>query len=127
MAEIDHKAFMSHALLWAENAETLSSPDLELEDENGLTVIDLAEASILSHAPENSAQMIVQLEIIAQDLGEGARYDGLDLHAIRGIQRALIDTRLAGDGEFSRFAAIRLASGKFTESPFGGTGLGLRN
>ena len=110
MAEFDHDAFMTHALLWAQNAETPSSPDLEAEDENGLTLIERAEANILAHAPENPAQMIVQLEIICQDLGGGVRYDGLDLQALRNIQRALFDGRLAGDGDFGRFAAIRSAS-----------------
>jgi hypothetical protein len=111
MAEFDHLAFMSHALLWAENTEEPLPEDLENEDQNGLTRIELAEASILAHRPENPAQMIVQIEIICQDLGGGVRYDGLDLRALRNIQQALLDPRLAADGDFGRFAAIRLGSG----------------
>ena len=116
MAEFDHLAFMSHALLWAENTEEPLSEDLANEDQNGLTRIELAEARILAHPPENPAQMIVQIEIICQDLGGGVRYDGLDLRALRNIQRALLDPRLAGDGDFSRFAAIRSASGNLPVS-----------
>jgi len=116
MAEFDHLAFMSHALLWAENTEEPLSEDLANEDQNGLTRIELAEARILAHRPENPAQMIVQIEIICQDLGGGVRYDGLDLRALRNIQRALLDPRLAGDGDFSRFAAIRSASGNLPVS-----------
>jgi hypothetical protein len=120
MAEFDHLAFMSHALLWAENTEEQPPENLETEDENGLSRIELAEASILAHPPENHAQMIVQIEIICQDLGGGVRYDGLDLKALRNIQRALLNPRLAGDGDFGRFAAIRSASGNEAE----GTGYG---
>jgi len=111
VADFDHLTFMSHALLWAENSQEQLPETDEAEDENGLSRVELAEASILSHPPENAAQMIVQIEIICQDLGGGVRYDGLDLRALRNIQRALQDPRLAGDGDFGRFAAIRSASG----------------
>ncbi len=111
MAELDHDAFMTRALMWAANAESPSSPELEVEDENGLTLMELAEASILAHPPENTAQIIVQLELICQDLGAGGvRDDGLDVQALRNIQRALFAQSLAQDGDLGRFAAIRSAS-----------------
>lgn len=116
MAVFDHAAFMSHALLWAENAEEQLPETGEVEDENGLSRVERAEASILAHPPENAAQMIVQIEIICQDLGGGVRYDGLDLRALRNIQRALLDPRLAGDGDFGRFAAIRSGAGSLSLS-----------
>lgn len=123
MAEFDHLTFMSHALLWAEHTEEQSPEALEIDDGKGLSPIELAEASILAHPPENPAQMIVQIEIICQDLGGGVRYDGLDLRALRNIQRALLDPRLAGDADFGRFAAIRSASGGPMEGPFHGGSL----
>ncbi len=118
MAAFDHQTFMSHALLWAENAEEPLPEALETEDENVLTLVELAEARILAHPPENPAQMIVQIEIICQDLGGGVRYDGLDLLALRNIQCALLDPPPLGDSEFVRFAAIRMASGGQVEGPF---------
>lgn len=117
MAELDHDAFMTHALMWAANAESPSSPELEVEDENGLTLMEIAEAHILAHPPENTAQIIVQLELICQDLGmEGVRHDGLDIRALRNIQRALFAQSLAVDGDLGQFAKIRSASRGLTEA-----------
>jgi hypothetical protein len=117
MAELDHDAFMTHALLWAANAESPSSPELEVEDENGLTLMEVAETNILAHPPENHAQIIVQLELICQDLAAGGvRDDGLDVRALRNIQRALFAQSLATDGDLGRFAAIRSASKGLAES-----------
>jgi len=121
MAELDHDALMTHALMWAAHAESPSSPELEVEDENGLTLMEIAEAYILGHPPENTAQIIVQLELICQDLGaEGVRHDGLDVLALRSIQAALFAPSLATDGDLGRFAATRRISRTMADGGWNG-------
>ncbi len=114
MAHRDHNAFMLHALIWAEN----TGDSIGADNDTGASTLEIAEAFILNHTPRNTAEMIVQLEVICDDLDEGHRCDGFDVVAIRSIQRALMDSLVLDDPRLLRFASIRASSPAGPLGPF---------
>lgn len=107
MAQCASDDFMMHAMIWASGVENAASNDDETGPD-GCSPVEQAEAFILGRPPRNAVEMIIQLEIICHDLDEGHRTDGLDVLAIRNVQRALLDDLLLQpDDVFTGFLSAR--------------------
>lgn len=102
-------SFMPDALFWAQNTDVnLASGSAAAPEEAdiGERLFD-AEVRLLSCTPRSPAEMIVQLEIICEGLEGGGRSDGLDVLALRNIQRHLAAQEAHEQARLEQFRALR--------------------